>query len=317
MEPQILSLFSFYPRRVGIPSKVINSPKEFLSYYKKYCYSLDGAHTSIYDITQTPYIDKVLFEFDSKDIRESFEEVVTLVDELESKNYPYYAIFSGTKGFHVYLLLKPAKYNLNTAKFLLREFVSPFLNDFKTLDTTKTGCLSTIRIPNSRNKIRFAVPLPYDFVDWNLDCIITYANRPRPFPELPTASFRRLDQITKISKSVIKIEEEDDEFIEFNYLPLKVLKPLLRPCTYKYIQTPNPRHIVRFNFVAELRELGVSKSTVFKIIKSLNWEDFDPNLTMYYIKYIYDKKYKPYSCEKTSQYIDRELCRKCRGGEMN
>jgi len=307
----IMKLFSFFPRRVGIPSVVVNKPSQFLRYYNITRYSPRGSHTSMYDITEFPMIDKVVFDFDGKDLHSVKEEVTCLILDLEDKKLPYYVIFSGMKGFHIYILLEPQSYHIEVAKSILREFTSRYIYDFKHIDTTKAGALSTIRIPNSRNKIRFAVPLPYDFTKWSVDRILKYASSPKPFPRLNSDNFKPIGDLTNVRYVKLNnIDEEDEKYIKINNLPFHLLKDLLRPCTYHYSQTPKPTHIIRFNLVAELRELGLGMETVYKVIENLNWINFDPRTTKNYISYIYKNKLKPFSCQKTKPFV-AEFCPNC------
>lgn len=268
----------------------------------------------MYDITEFPTIDKVVFDFDGKDLKAVKDEVTSLILDLEDRNLPYYVIFSGMKGFHIYILLEPQSYHVEVAKSVLREFASRYIYDFNYIDTTKAGSLSTIRIPNSRNKIRFAVPLPYDFTKWSIDRILKYASSPKPFPKLNSDNFKPISELTNVRYVKLNnIDEEDEKYIKISKLPFHLLKDLLRPCTYHYSQTSEPSHIVRFNLAAELRELGLSMETTYKVIEQLQWSDFDPRITKNYISYIYKNKLKPFSCKKTKPFVSK-LCPNCSYG---
>ena len=301
---------------MGIPSFVVKNETEFINYYNISRYTTRGSHTSMYDITEFPTIDKVIFDFDGKDLQRVKEEVTSLILDLEDRKLPYYVVFSGRKGFHVYILLEPQAYHVDVAKAVLKDFVTRYIYDFRYLDTSKAGALSTIRIPNSRNQMRFAVPLPYDFTSWSIDRILKYATLPRPFPELIYDKFKPISELTSIK--YVKLDkdiEENGKTITISYLPFHLLRDLLRPCTYEISQESNPPHIIRFNLVAELRELGLSMDTVYRVVEKLDWTDFDPRITKNYISYIYKRKLKPFGCQKTKAFA-KGICPNCssRGG---
>jgi hypothetical protein len=290
---EVLSLFPFFPRRVGIPSKMkdivsveIGSEKEFLSYYNFYRFQPNGCHVSVYDTTEMPVIDKVLFEFDGKDLDKVFEEVKHFLSLIDNK-FEYIVMFSGRKGFHVYILLRPEEYQVETAKVMLRDFVSDYFKDFRFLDLTKTGVLGClIRVPNSRNGNGFCVPLPKDFVDWNTMQIIEWSKEPRKLSvqisrELPTLA--DITDVKHVKPSSISSYKRDDNFLEINYLPFELTKPLLRPCTFYEIQKEDPPHIVRFNFVAELLDCGLSPNSIHRLIKQLNWKTKIEQATIFLI----------------------------------
>ena len=310
---ELLSLFPFFPRRIGIPKRTglisveISSEKYFFKYYQLYRFSPNGFHVSVYDSTKYPVIDKILFEFDGKDLNEVFEEVKHFINQIQGK-FEYVVFFSGKKGFHVYILLKPEELPLETAKLMLKQFVSQYLSDFKFLDSTKTGVVGClIRVPNTRNGNRFCVPLPNDFVDWQTHEILQWSKEPKRLRISFPSDLPSLSELTDLSSSVANFNlESNGKLIEINYLPsFDLLKPLLRPCTFYEIQTSNPPHIVRFNFVAELLQLGLSPKSIHKIIKEqLNWSDYDEEKTAYYINYIYQRKLLPYGCRKTSCVVN-------------
>jgi len=225
----ILALFPFFPRRVGLPSYIINNELEFLNYYTKYNGSEVGCHTSVYDTSQTPIIDKILFEFDGKNLKAVLEEVKQFVGELMAKKYPLITVFSGKKGFHVYVVLKAKEYPLQTAKQLLRLAVGNYIDDLNFVDSSETGTFSMVRIPNSLNQNRYCTPLPPNFLDWSVSKILSYAKTKHPIQtDLESKKLLSLDELVGVSYIPEIDFQPQREPIEISYIPPNLLKNVIR-----------------------------------------------------------------------------------------
>ena len=314
-----LTLFPIFPRRVGIPSYVVHNHKQFEEYILRHNGTPEGCHAGIYDCNSQPVIDKLVFDFDGgkrgEKLEDVFDEVLNFIDELKRRKLAFIPVFSGNRGFHIYVLLNPLPVNETVARFLLKTAQDDLTHDFKYVDRQKFGVVNAlIRIPNTLNMKRklWCCYLPLDFVEWSLKELLEYAKSPHviqyKFNGQRYPLITDLADITSEEVHEVRIVE-DFEYAPPKIPPLHLLKELVRPCVFEEITTnPEPPHYVRLDFVAELRHLGYTPKQVFEICKQLNWQDFDPRTTMEQIADIYERKLLPLSCKTLRKFVK---CRNC------
>lgn len=306
------TLFPFFPRQVGIPRTIVKNKKEMDKYIQKFNGTNIGCHTSLYDFNSYPVIDKLLFDFDGKDLNVVFDEVKNFVQLLQKKNFLFIPVFSGKKGFHIYILLKPERIDKNTGKFLLHRVESELVEGFKTVDWQKVGDIGAmIRIPNTINNGRYCCCLPENFTEMKLSEILSLSKNKNYF----NINLKKKKLPSLLDLANITMETADNDIVDIPKgvkrvtPPFKRLKDLIRPCIYNELKNnPNPKHLVRFDLVSELFFIGYTPTQVYKIIENLNWSDFKPDLTMYFINDIFANEYMPPSCERLSREIN---CTKC------
>ncbi len=311
------TLFFYYPRTAGIPQLYkLRNEKELEKYIATHNGTPRGCHVSLYDITRRPTIDKLLFDFDSKNLFSAYEEVCCFVSELRKKKLPFIPVFSGRKGFHVYVMLNPIELDCDSAMAVLRIAQLSLIgngnsSEYKTVDPHKIGAVRTmIRIPNTLNGSRFCVYLPSWFDELKLSEIVKLSSEPRYY-----------SYDTHCDKSVLDVANVNkDEIPDFTCDLEPPAKPapaipkfedlvdLIRPCIFYEVQKFEPLHAVRVEFVSELMWLGHTPQQIFNIIKTLKWSDFDPRVTMYHIDYIFRRRIAPYSCRKLREFVK---CTKC------
>jgi len=311
-------LFGIFPREIGIPNPLqknsfyrreINNSRELHRYLTVMMGSNKGVYVSLYDTNVEITIDKFVFDIDCKtNLNKALEDTILLVDRLKKKNIPCSVIFSGSKGFHVYGLLKPKKLSRDIATYYLAHLQRDLSKGIETVDGHLIGDLRRmIRVPNTMNDNHYCAPLPTNFQKMTPEEILNYSTRVRTrtlhfthgilksIPELVDINFSQ-----RISNEAQSIALQDT----ISSVPdIEILKELIRPCVFEAVTKPNPPHIVRLDLVSELMFLGFSEDQVLEIIKDLDWEDFDERATKYQIKKIFEKKLKPCSNSKLCEVL--------------
>lgn len=307
---RVEELFSRFPREVGYPRRVVYNYAELVRYVELNN-GVRNVYVSLYDLTFT--VDKLFFDFDSRtDLGQAFEDAKAFARRLEEHNYPYIPLFSGRKGFHVYVLVKPWRPpNVETAKAVLRDVQTRLAGDLATADRHVFGDVRRlVRFPNTLNGSNYCVPLPLDFTRWSLSQVVDYAKAPRAVeygvPHLPG-----IDAFVDSVHEYYHEEGGMKPLHDFADMPpsLQLVKPLLRSCVFEAATTdPDPPHIVRVALVTELMYYGWSKESVHELIRRLRWRDYDPKTTKYQVDQIYRKGYYPPSCYKLRPYV---RCTEC------
>ena len=306
---RVEDLFNRFPRDVDYPRKTVYSYSE-LKRFIELNNGVKNVYVALYDHTFT--VDKVFFDFDSKDLTLSFDDVKMFIKRLNEYNYPFMPVFSGRKGFHIYVLMKPwTPPNIETAKAVLRDIQQRLAGDLPTCDRNIFGDVKRlVRYPNTLNKTNYCVPLPHDFVDWSLSQIIDYAKSPKVVDYNVTS-------LPGIEAFIDDIHEYNSNTYTLKPLhepvdmppSLQLVKPLLRPCIYESITTdPDPPHIVRVSLVTELMYYGWSKESVHELIRRLRWKDYNNKTTKTQIDQIFRVGYLPPSCYKLKGFVRCTNC---------
>jgi len=274
-----------------------------------------GVYVSLYDTNVEVTIDKFVFDLDCKtNLNKALEDTIVLVDRLKKKNIPCSVIFSGSKGFHVYGLLKPKKLSRDIATYYLDHLQRELSKEIESVDAHLIGDIRRmIRVPNTLNNNHYCAPLPINFQEMSPKEILDYSTRIRTYRlHFTHGKLKAIQDLVNIEfPQKRNIEVQDDilpqDTINISSVPdIEILKELIRPCVFEAVTSANPPHVVRLNLVSELMFLGFSEDQVLEIIKNLNWEDFDERATRYQIKKIFEKKLKPYSTSKLCQILGCE-----------
>ena len=321
-------LFSFFPREVAISDttsflrREVYSIEGFRRYVKTSLYRLANCYASIYNTTMNVWVDKLCFDFDAKKderLKDVFEVVREFVAELLRKwKIEFVWCFSGRRGFHIHILLKPITLKPPLARFVVREVQKDLVGGFDFVDSHLIGNIrGLIRVPNTFNHRGgfFCTSLPEEAIDWRIGDIFKYARRQQ---RVKVLGEKRRSILDFISGEVKRCVERREDFPEFHVEldedvipPLSVLKDFLRPCIFKHIQDENPEHYIRFAFVAELLYAGFTIKEIEAIIRSFGWRDYDEEITRYQVEHIARGKYKPPSCAKLSKIVNcKEVCGK-------
>ena len=211
-----------------------------------------------------PYLLFLPFDFDSRNLRESWKESISLYNYIRKSGYGSYLVFSGKKGFHVYIATKPNNYTKHQIRVVQNVFRNIF--EFKTLDTQIFGDVRRLmRIPDTYN------------LNGDL-CRIIGVNEGS-----------ELDLDTIFIDATLKKERKPRE--NNNHIhPYPCIEQLVR-------EDPEPRHLVRFTYVILRLSQGWTYQDILSEIESFGWVDYDPEYTLKQIEHIDMREYVPPSCK--------------------
>ena len=226
-----------------------------------------------------PYRLFLPLDFDGN-LSDTIEDAVKCYNFLCSMDIDMFMSFTGGRGFHIIVSLKPYHYSsLQIQKFI--RFIKRILS-LKTLDEKLIDYRRLIRIPGTfhigkskHNKILYRGCLS--------DVVAMHSGR-------------RLD-IREIINN-----EPDAYFIEQNGRQVPSIPLHDYPCVEEHLENePEPHHIIRYSYVAWLYANGMSPEAIFNHLKrrfSNKWVDWNDNMTAIQVNHICRKKnYKPLSCE--------------------
>jgi len=306
LDKNLRLLFSFYPREYSKKRILIHSPYE-LERRMNIDNGLDDIFVSVYDVNHI--IDKIVFDIDGKSLPEALKQTNELINRLEEAKIPTIPIFSGKKGFHVYALFEPWRStNDSTASEVVRLVSVKFAEGLSMVDSHLIGNISAlIRVPNTihPNGYGYCTYLrPSELAD--LSTILELCKHRRSpeyflYPRKDIRDFVDLSEIKQESKKDIFFKPNSSEKINYRFL-----SNLLRPCIAKAI-FKDPCHMVRVEFVAELRELGYTADQILKLCSQLDWADFNPEISSKQIAQVF-KGYKPLRCQKLKKFVNCTNC---------
>ena len=300
-------LFGRFPRCVGLYGEVVSSWGEMKRYVELHN-GVTDVYVCLYDQSLT--IDKIFFDLDSPVLQNALFSLRELVKRLEELNLPYIPLFSGRKGFHVYIPVKPwTPPNIETAKAVLRDVQESLAGNIREADKHVFGDVRRkVRFPNTLNNGNYCVPLPPEGVWWPLSKIIDYAKQPHEVDyNLTPVDLLKLSDVEEVS---VPARHDLEPEATYTSLPsFRLVARMIRPCVARVLAVDKePPHMVRVDLVAELRYLGFTEEQVFEVIKGLGWRDFDEKVTRYQIHQIYSRKYRPPSCHKLKDFVRCSRC---------
>lgn len=223
------------------------------------------------------------FDFDSSNLREAFDDAKKLYNMLVNMGYRASFHFSGRKGFHVLVPVKPDFYTKEQLR-ATQEFFSNILN-LKTVDTqifhdirriiripgtyhTKTGRLCEILVENDEGV--------------NLD-----------INKLSPPKSKRIDPTN------FRIDNKTQKDGIYHDYPC--IKKLVRDEEYWIQHHPRgrfePTQIIRMSWVIELAHEGYTEEEILEEAEEIGWDDFNPNKTLYQIRHVMRNNYIHASCE--------------------
>lgn len=212
------------------------------------------------------------FDFDSSNLKLAWLDAIKLYNHFVRCGLDTHLTFSGRKGFHVFLAVKPKHYN----KKKLRQVQEYFKENFnlKTMDTRIFGDIRRLmRIPHTYN------------INGTLCRVISKQDGKQI----------DLDDII-ISKEVEEVEYDSDA--KFHKYPC--VERLIRDKDYWYKHHPRgkfePAQPIRFCWVALQLSKGFDTEDIINMAEKFNWEDYDEYKTRQQIEHIASHGYAPYSC---------------------
>jgi hypothetical protein len=328
-------LYPGFPREIGLrpqsreyfKRELIKTRNGFYRFINEYSGSYE-LFTSVYDQTKT--INKIFVDVDSyTTLQKSLETAKKVYKKATQElNLPVIPIFSGLKGFHLYVLLKPKRYN-NPADLLTNVTLNLVSNGTKDefgiskvlecIDEKFIGATNSLcRIPNTERPgmNTFCVPLPQNFLELSLKQIIQLSKTKR-YPKYNFNGYRfcYLTDLTDIKDNVIQQRETEEEIESENFFPKhgdvrKYLRPLLPPCLYNEILLQEPSHEIRVAVTAKLLKIMEPKQIV-GIFSRLGWVDYEERRTSYQVRKILQKGLNNYSCKRLSVLTNGKYCEGC------
>jgi len=208
------------------------------------------------------------FDFDSTDLRKSFEDAKKLYNTVVDYGYNASFHFSGGKGFHVLIPVVPKFYTKDQLG-RTQQFFKNILN----LHTTDTQIFRDIR-----RIIR--IPGTYH-MNGNL-CDIYLNNEDGELLDIDELS---PPQYNKFDPTDFKSYNGHSHL----YHPY--------PCIEERIVDEEPRQIIRFSWVIEKLHEGLSEEEIIKEIETFGWVDYNQDTTLYQIRHIRDNGYVHPNCD--------------------
>jgi len=232
----------------------------------------------------------VFFDFDNEILEDSWKDTKKLAKYFERKQLiPFYIFFTGNRGFHIHLHVKPKKYS-NGELRIFQEFLIDKLS-------LKSACRHVVgqtrrmcRIPNTKHEDTGLYCIQVN-LNQKLDEILELSKQPQPlkielFPEYydlrQLIKRFRINNLKKSSNNNIQIREN----INYANCDNKFYKELFKfhPCLLNEILTEEPANSVRVWTVSFLLEQGFSLTWIFKFFESCHWIDWNPSKTAYHLK---------------------------------
>lgn len=320
----INTLFPVFPREIGIPwddpkrdffRKTVTS-KRGLTNYINTVNGIRNCYVSVYDANPNPIIDKIVFDVDSTNLGIALRDITKLTKRIKD---PFLVLFSGRKGFHVYILLKPQKLRRDVAGFYVKELQQRLSKGIKTVDTHLVGNISAmIRIPQTLNNKHYCTFLPPEFKKWDINQILQWSMRPQELQIHCATDYRTIEEIV----GEIEVKQYEPvtypDGLKINGIPpIEDLHLFIRPCVLEEMLHPVRKdrgafHITRMSLVSELMFLGHTKNQVLDVFRLIHSKypisDFDEDRTMYQISKIFENKIKPYGCVKLKEQLPCNNC---------
>jgi len=321
MPREVMALSS---KKIGKRS-MIYSVKELERFARKYSgthdpfvstFSFDGEVGSA-------VIDKFLYDFDNEHDPYALKFAKWLYDN----EIPYIPVGTYFDRYHIYVLIHPQQMTpseLHTAQMSLIEQAGCYIkvknengNGEYFQPMTDTHIIGDIRrlvrIPNTARYPKekgdpikvYCTYLPIKFFEMPKNDIYTYLKQYNTIPDSPFP-LKPLEEIIKpIDKRFrSSVRERNDIEIELEYIPddpyLQLIQRLLRPCIFKALMGPEPRHFIRLAATIDLRDLAFREIEIYDIYSRIGWLDFeDGSICEYQIGDIFGKRshYRRYSCK--------------------
>lgn len=295
-------LFPDYPVKlslvkVGKRGSIVLTAYDFLRLVE--IVSLYNGHRHIYiQLQPRNVINKVVFDIDADSLQDAYDDMRNLVEVFEEEKLPYVVVYSGRRGFHVYLITKRVEITeTSTLVLTLKSVINYYSNKagLKHLDA-QTGYKigGWIRLPGTIHPLtkHYAIPLTYEDIEKGLSHIIELSKR----PYCPTIDFSRIppdprDYVLRVPLPEYMTAESPQDSISTT-IPeniVKYLKQIIRPCVLQAVLVDNPTHFARTQFVTELCWLWFSEKDIVDIIEKLHWDDYDRRITSYHVRKICEK----------------------------
>ena len=293
-----------------------------VEHFKRFLDANDGINdcfVSLHNLNQT-YINKLWLDFDEQEGEHeltALEEAQMMYEYLQSKNVSTIPVASGNpyrQGIHLYILTKPIYINnIMEAKKYITNLTYKLIDNVFGNDNNKlkakhidypliSDINRVVRIPGTLRppqNVTWCTYLPQNFTTFNEFDLKKHIRKRHEYiydlfnPLIHDSVILNEDLIPPHKSVNNRIEEEQ------LVLPIevtesaKLLVNIIRPCLYKEMISPNPKHEVRVVATIDLLQF-FPVDFILELYRGLDWVDFDEDITFKFIEHA--KKYKPYSC---------------------
>lgn len=320
----VIMQMNTFPRYKGDPRQQII--KSIFSIYK-FIFDAQGktpayfSHNSFKPFRGNPefvYYNLTFLDFDSKEKPENAQyDAIKVIEWANSYNIPNYVLFSGGKGFHVYLVWKPYYMPMTMEnKDKLRAFFS-YLKvelNLRTLDSHVAEFRRLSRIPYSNyvsgsGEVTDRYVIPAD-LNLSIDEIFEQSKNQEYIEVIPrgkiqkfTSFYDTLDikdyeaELYDTSADTITYDIPQNAFTDY----LTTIIPKM--CIHNNLMTRNPKHIARFAGVIEAKRSGLSLEETQKLFDEMSsifmWVDRgNIDIRRKQVNSVYNGKYYHPSCRK-------------------
>lgn len=295
------TLFNTYPREIGKKRNFVKTPEEFEAKIDL-LNGADEVFTNVNAVDGT--IDKIFLDFDGPTALAEAQKTYT---HLLSINVPCIPIASGVKGIHLHALFRPRKRDDNkitlfkTTKSLLLSALGE-KNGNNELTLKSSACSSvdphvigdqrrlcrvpnTLRPPTNSSYCTY-LPPGKAFLEMNDTDLMWYIRGTHiyPYEDYNITSGRPTFEeyiIPEVERMNVNFPRPNEDPNVKPYADNTHLQMLLPTCLYRFITVEEPRHHVRVAVSAELKNMGFSDTEILHMFSTLNWRDWNRDLTSY------------------------------------
>mgnify|MGYP003123512708 FL=1 len=316
-----------FPREIAMPFRLTaNSLEDFIQLSEEK-HKRHNIFTNLYQIQKNEIIiDKLWIDFDGHNQYILKNEVMSAITKFKSlgileKNI--LVVFTGKKGYHLYIRVKPMKMKTKQASEMLHYILSYVTEGLKNVDrplftdTRRITRVAGIQRPEKQwcFALKTSIFKKQDSINEYLSSFLYNYNSIMKAGEknilsLVSSKFSISDISGKIkNKGYVPSalptfkNEETVSTIPANYSENDLIEkgndytPFLRllidnDSLFHAIHTPNPIHIDRIRLARKLLSSGLEIPIIVDIMRSLNWFDFDPIITENHVRYIKQKYVK-------------------------
>jgi hypothetical protein len=325
-------MFNELPRYIGFPNQIFCDSKfSFDSFERTYKNKVPFFVSPFqYKDKDTPIVDNLFFDVDSYySLRFPYRNIKQLRDFCRRIDVPYILNFSGQKGYHLFLIVKPMMLTSEASRVRIGDLMYSVqlriaeetgieAYDEPTFGRTRFLC----RYPTSyywrRNKETgkmeesgfYCRNLSDEEFDLGVEKLVRVVQTPGEVPKTPKAT-KSLQEIADLFKNFKLKHREDGNVenvvIERGGMETPTIAALGLPCLQDMVKHSHPSHFERIELVAFLKLMGYSDLAINSFIKSRNWTRYNYPTTSYQIRTVHSRMVKCSFMKKS--YPD--ACKRC------
>jgi hypothetical protein len=250
----------------------------------------------------------VHFDFDNpKKMENAHLDCINLSRFLDEEGIPRVSVFTGGKGFQVFLLTEPHLYKFSMVKQDGKEYsnqdaikkitkaIQDYLKNKLDLRTMDSQCMGTPKkqsralysyhrfTRSDDNTHRVAIPLTDEqLYEWNVEDIKTYSHNPRfIIPEVRGEKYMKLLDLFEYFNINLKVQEKKVNYADYKNISDRVTDKSAKlfldvvaeekPCITSEMMSNNPMHKMRIAFATFAKKIGMNKEKFKKIYETIGY----------------------------------------------